>query len=92
MLRRVENPPKLPTRLRDSCLIGKTVSFNFTGVGGGLPPFALDLHHVRGLYPWNFLTTLARTLKTNIYVLKKGLLSDYMKGELKNPSIRMASV
>jgi len=33
------------------------------------------------------LKKLARTLKTNIYALKNSLLSDYMKGELKNPSI-----
>lgn len=43
-------------------------------------------NHIGGVVlAWNFLTALARTLKTNIYALRKGLLSDYMKGELKNP-------
>ena len=36
---------------------------------------------------WHCLTKLARKLKTNIYALKNSLLSEYMKGELKNPSI-----
>jgi len=36
---------------------------------------------------WHCLTKLARTLKTNIYALKNSLLSEYMKEELKNPSI-----
>ena len=36
---------------------------------------------------WHCLTMLARKLKTNIYALKNGLLSKYMKKELKNPSI-----
>lgn len=41
---------------------------------------------------WNHLTKLARKLGTSIYALKKGIISDYMKNELVNPSIRMASV
>jgi len=41
---------------------------------------------------WHCLTKLARKLKTNIYALKNKLLSGYMKGELKNPSIRMSYV
>jgi hypothetical protein len=41
---------------------------------------------------WNHLTHLARKMKTNIYALKRNLLSNYMKEELKNPSIRMAYV
>jgi Transposase DDE domain len=41
---------------------------------------------------WNCLTKLARKLKTNIYALKKQLLSDYIKEELKTPSIRMSYV
>lgn len=41
---------------------------------------------------WSPLSDLARKMKTNIYALKNGLLSDYMKEELKNPSIRMAYV
>jgi hypothetical protein len=41
---------------------------------------------------WNHLTKLARKVGTSIYALKKGLISDYMKNELANPSIRMASV
>jgi len=36
---------------------------------------------------WHCLTKLARKLKTNIYALKNSLLSEYMKEELKNPSI-----
>ncbi len=39
---------------------------------------------------WHCLTRLARKLKTNIYALKENLLSDYMKEELKNPSIPMS--
>jgi hypothetical protein len=39
---------------------------------------------------WNRLTTLARNLGTNIYALKESLLSEYMRGELKKPSIAMA--
>ena len=38
------------------------------------------------------MTKLARKLQTNIYALKKQLLSDYMRKELKNPSIRMTYV
>jgi hypothetical protein len=38
---------------------------------------------------WHCLTKLARKLKTNIYALKNGLLSNYMKEELNNPSIPM---
>ena len=38
---------------------------------------------------WHCLTRLARKLRTNIYALKNGLLSNYMKEELKNPSIPM---
>ena len=41
---------------------------------------------------WHCLTALARKLKTNIYALKNGLLSKYMKEELKNPSIPLAFV
>jgi len=36
---------------------------------------------------WHCLTNLARKLKTNLYALKNNLLSEYMKEELKNPSI-----
>ena len=41
---------------------------------------------------WHCMTNLARKLKTNIYALKKQLLSDYMREELKNPSICMSCV
>ena len=41
---------------------------------------------------WHCMTKLARKLKTNIYALKKQLLSNYMKEELKNPSIPMFCV
>jgi hypothetical protein len=41
---------------------------------------------------WHCLTKLAKKLKTNIYALKKQLLSEYMRKELKNPSIRMSYV
>jgi IS4 transposase len=41
---------------------------------------------------WHCLTRLARKLKTNIYALKNGLLSEYMKAELKNPSIPLVFV
>lgn len=38
---------------------------------------------------WNHFTTLARRMGTNIYALKESLLSEYMRGELRNPSIAM---
>jgi SRSO17 transposase len=41
---------------------------------------------------WHCLTKLAKKLKTNIYALKNKLLSEYMREELKNPSIRMDHV
>jgi macrodomain Ter protein organizer (MatP/YcbG family) len=41
---------------------------------------------------WNQLTRLARKTGTTIYALKTNLLSNYMKEELKNPSIRLAFV
>jgi len=41
---------------------------------------------------WHCLTKLARKLKTNIYALKKQLLSEYMRKELKNPLIPMFCV
>lgn len=41
---------------------------------------------------WSHLTNLARKMKTNIYAVKRKLLDNYMKEELKNPSIRMACV
>ena len=41
---------------------------------------------------WHCLTKLARKLKTNLYALKNNLLSEYMKEELKNPSIPMFCV
>ncbi len=41
---------------------------------------------------WHCLTNLARKIKTNIYALKKRLLSEYMKKELKNPSIPFSFV
>ena len=41
---------------------------------------------------WSHLTNLARKMKTNIYAVKRKLLSNYMKEELKSPSIRMACV
>ena len=41
---------------------------------------------------WHCMTKLARKLGTNIYAMKKQLLSDYMRKELKNPSIRMSYV
>ena len=40
---------------------------------------------------WHHLTKLARKMNTNIYALKNKMLSNYMREELKNPSIRMAS-
>jgi hypothetical protein len=39
---------------------------------------------------WHCLTKLARKLKTNIYALKNSLLSEYLKEELKKPSIPMS--
>ena len=39
---------------------------------------------------WVRLTQLARSAFTNIYQLKKSLLSDYLRQELRSPSISMA--
>ncbi|MCW5221328.1 transposase [Verminephrobacter aporrectodeae subsp. tuberculatae] len=41
---------------------------------------------------WNYMSTLAKKLKTNIYNLKKGMLSAYMRQELAQPSVLMAFV
>jgi len=41
---------------------------------------------------WGHLTNLARKLKTNIYAVKNKLLYNYMRKELKTPTIRMACV
>jgi hypothetical protein len=41
---------------------------------------------------WVYLSELARELKKNIYSIKKGMLSSYMKHELKSPSVPMAYV
>jgi hypothetical protein len=41
---------------------------------------------------WHCMTKLARKLETNLYAMKKQLLSDYMRKELQNPSIRMSCV
>ena len=39
---------------------------------------------------WIRLTSLARSSLTNVYQLKKSLLSDYLRQELRSPSISMA--
>jgi hypothetical protein len=50
-------------------------------------------HHIGcAIRAWPCLAGLARILKTNVYALKNGLLSEYMKKELKNPSIPFAFV
>jgi hypothetical protein len=49
-------------------------------------------HIACAVLAWNCLTKMARNMKSNIYALKNGMLSRYMKEELKNPSIRMACV
>ena len=41
---------------------------------------------------WHGLTNFARKFKTNIYALKNNLLSEYMREELRNPSIPLAFV
>ena len=41
---------------------------------------------------WNHLTTFARTLTTNIYAVKKRMLSNYMKQELVRPLVPMSAV
>lgn len=41
---------------------------------------------------WHSLTKHARKLRTNLYALKNGLLSEYMKKELENPSIPFAFI
>jgi hypothetical protein len=49
-------------------------------------------HIACAILVWHQLSSLARKLKTNIYTLKKGLLSTYMKEELKKPSIPIVFV
>jgi hypothetical protein len=39
---------------------------------------------------WIRLTELARKSLTNVYQLKRGMLSDYLRQELRSPSVRMA--
>ena len=41
---------------------------------------------------WNCMTAIARELKTNIYSVKKGILSAYMRQELIQPSVQMSIV
>jgi hypothetical protein len=41
---------------------------------------------------WNHLSALARELKTNIYSIKKEMLSAYMRQELIQPSVKMSPV
>ncbi|MGZ8246224.1 MAG: hypothetical protein ACXWT9_21720, partial [Methylomagnum sp.] len=41
---------------------------------------------------WHCLTKAARKFKTNIYALKNRLLSEYMRRELRSPSIPLAFV
>lgn len=38
---------------------------------------------------WNQFTLFAREMKTNIYALKQNLLAEYMRAQLKSPSIAM---
>lgn len=49
-------------------------------------------HIACAILAWVHMTTLARSMKTNIYSLKKKMLSNYLKAELRNPSVRMASI
>jgi hypothetical protein len=49
-------------------------------------------HIACAIMVWVHLSSLARSLKENIYSLKKGMLSGYMKAELINPSVPMASI
>ena len=39
---------------------------------------------------WIRLTSLARKAMTNVYQLKRGMLSDYLRQELRSPSVTMA--
>ena len=41
---------------------------------------------------WNRMTEIARELKSNIYSVKKGMLSAYMRQELMKPSVQMSIV
>jgi hypothetical protein len=41
---------------------------------------------------WVHLCETAKALKTNIYSLKKGILSEFLKKELRSPTIRMAPI
>ena len=41
---------------------------------------------------WNRMTEIARELKSNIYSVKKGMLSAYMRQEFMKPSVQMSIV
>ena len=41
---------------------------------------------------WNRMTAIARELKSNIYSVKKGMLSAYMRQELMQPFVQMSIV
>jgi hypothetical protein len=41
---------------------------------------------------WNHLTEFARVTMSNIYSIKRSMLSTYMKQELKQPTVRMSPV
>jgi len=50
---------------------------------------AIRNHIACSLLVWNHLNRLAAHVNTTIYQLKFGLLDDYMRQQLKNPSIPM---
>jgi len=39
---------------------------------------------------WAKMTAIARKARTTVYQIKKNLLSDYLRQELRSPSVRMA--
>jgi hypothetical protein len=73
----------------DDAIQGKSLPFRSVAVDSWYAAKALMMHIDIGcaILAWHCLTKLARKLKTNIYALKNSLLSEYMKGELKNPSM-----
>lgn len=49
-------------------------------------------HIACAILAWVHLCETAKALKTNIYSLKKGILSEFLKKELRSPTIRMAPI
>jgi hypothetical protein len=49
-------------------------------------------HIACAILAWLHLCQMARALKTNIYNLKKGMLREFIKTELRSPTLRIAPI